>query len=70
MFSEKNSAGENSRKAILNDEKVRGIKLALSAGVKELREIAADYGVSPSTISAIKNHYRWTHVKIKKEDEK
>lgn len=56
------SAGEMNPMAKLNDEKVREIKRLLEAGEFQ-RVIAKMFGVSRSTIAAIKQQRCWTHVK-------
>lgn len=53
--------GEKSRAAKLTDEKVRTIKRRLAAGERH-GPIAADFGVSPSTIGWIAKGRTWAHV--------
>jgi hypothetical protein len=50
--------GERTPIAVLNEEKVRAIR-ASSEGVFKLAE---RYGVSPTTISSVRNRQTWKHV--------
>ncbi len=55
---------ENSPSAILDKKKVRQIKRMLKSGTKQT-ELADKYGVSPSTITAIKKGRAWANIEIK-----
>ena len=48
---------------MLNEEKVKEIKIKLKEGVKQ-SELAKQFNVSYGVISAIKHNRTWTHVKI------
>lgn len=50
--------GENHSRAKLTEEQISAIKTDARSG----RKIAAVYGISPSTISLIRNNKRWKHV--------
>lgn len=54
--------GESNGMAILTEKAVREIKVRIQNSKDKLREIAADFGVSISTISHIKNGRKWTGV--------
>jgi len=58
------ATGVLNSKAILDDEKVREIKIALKDGVTRYKDLAAKYGVKAGTITAIKLGYHWRHVQI------
>lgn len=53
--------GERSWNAKLTDDAVRDIRRRCAAG-EEQRAIAAEYGISESTLSQIKNGQSWKHV--------
>ena len=55
--------GSKSPVAVLNEEKVKEIKIKLKEGVKQ-SELAKQFNVSYGVISAIKHNRTWTHVKI------
>jgi len=54
--------GENHGKAKLKAEQVREIRVLCAAGNITTRELAQQYGVSPSAILNIVKHKVWTHV--------
>ena len=51
--------GAKNKNSKLTDDKVRDIRKAPGA----LKELAAQFGVSISTVGKIKNHQTWAHVK-------
>jgi hypothetical protein len=53
-----NNTGVNSRIAKLTDDAVRTIRQSSKLN----RELAAEFGVSLTTISDVKNRLRWKHV--------
>lgn len=55
--------GSKSPVAVLNEEKVKEIKIKLKEGIKQ-SELAKQLNVSYGVISAIKHNRTWTHVKI------
>lgn len=55
--------GSKSPVAVLDEEKVKEIKISLMDGVKQ-SELAKQFNVSYGVISAIKHNRTWTHVKI------
>lgn len=59
--------GEEARGAILTDDQVREIKLALRGGAS-VKEVAEKFGISPTTIYAIRRGSRWAHVKVTREN--
>lgn len=53
--------GSNNGNAVLTTEKVKTIKVLLSQGV-QAKQIAAQFGVAPTTIANIKQNRNWRHV--------
>lgn len=60
FFSEQRAAGRG-KKLKLNEDKVRMIRLDIAAGIPQ-RDIAAQFGVAKSTVSAIATRQIWGHV--------
>jgi len=58
---------EREYKRVLNEEKVKEIKILLSEGKIKNKDIAIIYGVKECTISKIKNGSSWSSVNIEKE---
>lgn len=54
--------GENHPQHMLMEQDVIEIKKLLTEWILTQKEIAEKFGVSPNTISAIKNNRRWNHV--------
>lgn len=54
--------GESNPAAFLTDDQVRDIHRKLRAGVRQI-PLAAEFGVSQSLISGIKNGINWPHLK-------
>lgn len=55
-------SGQNTRNTILNTEKVKAIKEALSEGKETQVAIAKRFGVSPQTVHHIKSGKQWSNV--------
>lgn len=55
--------GSANPRAVLDEEKVRAIKLRLKGG-EHPKDIAADYSVAHTTIKAIKNDENWRHIHV------
>lgn len=53
--------GEKNNKAILTTEQVIRIKESLSLGVR-VKDLAAEFGVDPTTIGKIKAGVNWKHI--------
>jgi hypothetical protein len=53
--------GESNPQAVLTESDVRRLRDQAAAGVPRLT-LAAQYGVSPSTVTSIVNRQTWSHV--------
>jgi group I intron endonuclease len=58
-----NHTGENNPQAVLNEQKVREIRILFVENTLSNKEISVKYGVAPRTIRDIKNGISWRHVK-------
>lgn len=54
--------GENHHSAILNEDKVRQIRKLAATRTLSYAQIARNFGISPSAVSAIVRKTRWQHV--------
>lgn len=59
--------GESNPSSKLNEKDVLDIKKKVSQGILQ-RDIAKEYGISQSTVSAIKNAYKWPHLNNMTQD--
>jgi len=67
-FNFKRRRGEEQSSHILTDKDIPVIREMVREGFL-LREIAEKFGVTPQTISKIKNRRTWTHIPLEPEDE-
>lgn len=55
--------GEKNPMSVLDEQKVKEIKILLTSDLLSIKEISTRYGVAPRTIRDIKNGKSWHHVK-------